>query len=198
MLLNQYQFTANRLTIVQVFANLGAMSGAIVVGHLSEVFGRRLTIMTSCLVAGALLYPYTFVSSEAVIAPAFFLQFFMQGAFGVIPSYLVELSPDYLRAFIVGTAYQLGNLASSPAATIQAAVGEKYYPLAPTAKGVKRYNYAIVICAFEGACFALVILLAFLGPEKKGRKLGAIDGSENTEPDEVYEKNMRASHCETV
>jgi SHS family lactate transporter-like MFS transporter len=198
MLINQYQFTANKLTIVQVVANLGAMSGAIVVGHLSEIFGRRLTIMTSCLLGGALLYPYTFVSSNAVIASAFFVQFFVQGAFGVVPSYLIELSPDYLRAFIVGTAYQLGNLASSPAATIQAAIGQKYYPLAPTSKGVHRYNYAIVICAFLGACFAVVIILAFLGPENKGRELGPIDGGDNTELDEVPEKNMQTSHCETV
>ncbi|OIW33139.1 MFS general substrate transporter [Coniochaeta ligniaria NRRL 30616] len=199
MLVNQYQFTANKLTIVQVVANLGAMSGAIVVGHLSEIFGRRLTIMTSCLLGGALLYPYTFVSSNAVIASAFFVQFFVQGAFGVVPSYLIELSPDYLRAFIVGTAYQLGNLASSSAATIQAAIGQKYYPLAPTSQGVKRYNYAIVICAFLGACFAVVIILALLGPEKKGRELGAVEGDDNTKLDEeILEKNTRTSHCEVV
>jgi SHS family lactate transporter-like MFS transporter len=199
MLVNQYQFTANKLTIVQVVANLGAMSGAIVVGYLSEILGRRLTIMTSCLLGGALLYPYTFVSSNAVIASAFFVQFCVQGAFGVVPSYLIELSPDYLRAFIVGTAYQLGNLASSSAATIQAAIGQKYYPLAPTSKGVKRYNYAIVICAFLGACFAVVIILAFLGPEKKGRELGLVDRGDNTKLDEeVLEKNTRTSHCEVV
>lgn len=176
-------------------ANVGAISGAVTVGHLSEVFGRRLTIMTSCFLGGILLYPYTFVSSNAVIASAFFLQFFMQGAFGVVPTYLIELSPDALRAFIVGTAYQLGNLASSPAATIQATIGEQYYPLPPTPKGVKRYNYAIVICAFLGACFALVIILAFLGPEKKGRELGTTDG---TDLDDDSEKVAKSTHREMV
>lgn len=174
------------------------MSGAVVVGHLSEIFGRRLTIMTSCLIAGALLYPYTFVSSNAIIAPAFLVQFFIQGAFGVVPSYLVELSPDYLRAFVVGTSYQLGNLASSPAATIQAGIGQKYYPLPPTSTGVKRYNYAIVICAFLGACIGLVMILAFLGPEMKGRELGAIQGNDKTETDEVCEKHTQATHFEAV
>jgi MFS transporter, SHS family, lactate transporter len=185
MLVNQFQFSPNDLTITQVMANIGAMAGAIIVGFLSEIFGRRLTIMASCTLGGALLYPYTFVTSNAVIASAFFLQFFMQGAFGVVPTYLLELSPDALRAFIVGTAYQLGNLASSPAATIQATIGERYYPLPPTATGVKRYDYGIVICAFLGACFALVIILAFLGPEKKGRRL---DGSDTLEEHEVSEK----------
>ncbi|SPO07630.1 probable sugar transporter family protein [Cephalotrichum gorgonifer] len=192
MLINQYQFSPNDLTIVQVVANLGAMSGAVVVGHLSEIFGRRLTIIVSCTLGGAILYPYTFVSTRAVMASAFFLQFFMQGAFGVVPTYLIELAPDALRASIVGTAYQLGNLASSPAATIQASIGERYYPLEPTAAGVSRYNYALVICAFLGACFALVIILAFLGPEKKGRDLA------NTETMDLDEKAEKAAHQEEV
>ncbi|KAH8887204.1 MFS general substrate transporter [Thozetella sp. PMI_491] len=195
MLVNQYQFNVNNLTIVQVVANLGAISGAIIVGHLSEVFGRRLTIMVSCTLGGLLLYPYTFVSTNAVMASAFFLQFFMQGAFGVVPTYLIELSPNALRAFIVGTAYQLGNLASSPAATIQATIGEKYYPLSPTATGVSRYNYAIVICAFLGACFALVIILAFLGPEKKGRELQENDAARD---EETGEKGGQFAHMESV
>lgn len=195
MLINQYQFNPNDLTIVQVVANLGAMSGAVVVGHLSEIFGRRLTMMVSCTLGGAILYPYTFVSTRAVMASAFFLQFFMQGAFGVVPTYLIELSPDALRASIVGTAYQLGNLASSPAATIQASIGEKYYPLEPTASGVSRYNYALVICAFLGACFALVIILAFLGPEKKGRDLGNSDAADQRG---LEEKTAEIDHQEKV
>lgn len=112
----------------------------------------------------------------------------------MVPSFLLELSPNALRAFIVGTAYQLGNLASSPAATIQATIGEKYYPLPPTATGVSRYNYGLVICAFLGACFALVIILAFLGPEKKGRDLALNHGAES---DEVDEK-VAHEHKETV
>lgn len=196
MLLNQYQFSANNLTIVQIVANIGAMAGAMTVGYLSEIFGRRLTIMVSCFIGGCLLYPYTFVSTTAVAASAFFLQFFMQGAFGVVPTYLMELSPDALRAFIIGTAYQLGNLASSPAATIQAAVGEQYYPLSPTATGVKRYNYAIVICAFLGACFALVILLAFLGPEHKGREMNQVD--ESNLDRKIVEMETDVSHKEVV
>ncbi|KAL6401563.1 sugar transporter family protein [Ilyonectria robusta] len=172
MLLNQFEFTLNEMTITQVIANFGAISGAICVGYLSEIFGRRLTIMVSCVCAGALIYPYTYVNTTAVAASAFFLQFFVQGAFGVIPSHLMELSPGPIRTFVVGTAYQLGNLASSPAATIQSTIGEKYFPLAPTATGIKRYDYAIVICAFLGACTGLVFLVTFLGPEKKGKQFG--------------------------
>ncbi|KAJ5613345.1 sugar transporter family protein [Penicillium lagena] len=172
MLIDQFGFSDNAMTITEVVANIGAASGGICIGYLSEIFGRRLTIMVSCVCAGALLYPYTFVTGLQVAAVAFFVQFFVQGAFGVIPTHLMELSPPGIRTLVVGAAYQLGNLASSPAATIQSSVGERYFPLASTTAGVKRYNYALVICVFLGACVAFVIIVTFLGPEKKGRQFG--------------------------
>lgn len=171
MLINQHQFTPNQVTITQIIANLGAISGGVSVGYLSDIFGRRLTILCAMIGGAALLYPYTFVSSLSVAAAAFFLQFFVQGAFGVIPTHLLELSPGAIRTFVVGTAYQLGNLASSPAATIQASIGEKYYPLPPSATGVKRFGYGLVICAFLGACFVFVFVVTFIGPENKGGSL---------------------------
>lgn len=139
------------------------------VGNLSEIFGRRLTIIVSCLVAGALLYPYTFVSTPAITAAAFFVQFATQGAFGVIPSHLLELSPPEFRSLVVGTAYQLGSLASSASATIQSSIGEEHFPLPPGPDGKKRFDYGIVICAVLGASIVLVIVTTFLGPEKKGK-----------------------------
>ncbi|KAM5370041.1 hypothetical protein ACJZ2D_008724 [Fusarium nematophilum] len=174
MLINQFQFSPDQVTITQVVANFGAITGGVTVGYLSEVFGRRLVIMVACIGGAAMLYPYTYVSTLAVAASAFFLQFFVQGAFGVIPTHLLELSPGSIRTFVVGTAYQLGNLASSPASTIQASVGEKYYPLAPTAAGVKRYDYGLVICAFLGACFGFVFIVTLIGPENKGGRLDIV------------------------
>lgn len=143
------------------------MAGGTTVGCLSEIFGRRLTIIVACVVGGALLYPYSYVSSHAVIAAAFFEQFCVQGAFGVIPIHLTELSPGSIRTFAVGTAYQLGNLASSASSTIESTIGERF-PLPPTAQGTKRYEYGRVICIFVGCAFAYVLLLTLVGPEKKG------------------------------
>jgi MFS transporter, SHS family, lactate transporter len=85
MLRNQYKFSSDRVTITQVVANLGALLGGTVVGYCSQIFGRRFSIVFMCIIGGALLYPYTFTSSNAIIAAAFFEQFCVQGAWGVVP-----------------------------------------------------------------------------------------------------------------
>ncbi|KAF2127829.1 carboxylic acid transporter protein-like protein [Dothidotthia symphoricarpi CBS 119687] len=171
MLSNQYNFSANQVTITQVVANLGAMTGGTLVGYSSSILGRRFCIIVMCIIGGALLYPYTFTSSNAVIAAAFFQQFCVQGAWGVIPIHLMELSPGSFRTFVVGTSYQLGNLVSSASSTIETTIGEKF-PLPPKGK-VTRYKYGLVICIFMGCVYAYVILLTLIGPEYRGRNFDA-------------------------
>jgi SHS family lactate transporter-like MFS transporter len=168
LLTNQYNFNANQVTVTQVVANLGAMLGGTVVGFYSQVFGRRFSIIVMSIIGGALLYPYSFVTSEAVMAAAFFEQFCVQGAWGVIPIHLMELSPGAFRTFVVGTSYQLGNLVSSASSTIESTIGERF-PLPPNG-ATQRYEYGKVICIFMGCVFAYVILLTFLGPEHLRRK----------------------------
>lgn len=80
MLENEYSFSANAVTVTQVVANLGAMTGGTVVGYCSQIFGRRFSIIFISVIGGALLYPYSFVSNERIIAAAFFEQFCVQGA----------------------------------------------------------------------------------------------------------------------
>jgi SHS family lactate transporter-like MFS transporter len=167
---NEFGFNADMVTVTQVVANAGAITGGTVVGFCSQIFGRRFSIVVMCILGGALLYPYCFVSNERIIAAAFFEQFAVQGAWGVIPVHLMELSPGAFRTFVVGTSYQLGNLISSASSTIEATIGERF-PLPPLHNGVKRYNYGIVICIFMGAVYAYVILLTILGPEHLGRHM---------------------------
>jgi MFS transporter, SHS family, lactate transporter len=163
MLTNQYGFSPNEVTVTQVVANVGAIFGGTIVGYCSQIFGRRLSIIVMCVVGGALVYPYGFTGNKSIIAPAFFEQFCVQGAWGVIPIHLMELSPGSFRTFIVGTAYQLGNLVSSASSTIEAVAGESF-PLPPLRK-ISRYQYGLVICIFMGCVFAYTIILTFLGPE---------------------------------
>ena len=85
MLTNQYGQTPDQVTITQVVANLGAMVGGTIVGYLSQMFGRRFSIIVASVVGGALLYPYSFTGNLGIIAAAFFEQFCVQGAW-VSPS----------------------------------------------------------------------------------------------------------------
>lgn len=197
MLGNQYGFSATAVTVTQVVANLGAMTGGTVIGYSSQIFGRRFSIIFISIIGGALLYPYTFVSSKSIMAAAFFEQFCVQGAWGVIPIHLMELSPASLRTFVVGTSYQLGNLASSASSTIEARLGEKYPlpPLISKGKPVARYNYGLVICIFMGAVYAYVILLTFLGPERRGRNL---DVEHDSDMAEVTHRNLHHQRPEDV
>jgi len=172
MLTNQYNFSADAVTVTQVVANLGAMTGGTIIGYCSQIFGRRFSIIFISIVGGILLYPYTFVGNERIIAPAFFEQFCVQGAWGVIPIHLMELSPGSFRTFVVGTSYQLGNLVSSASSTIEATIGERF-PLPPKGK-TPRYQYGKVICIFMGCVYVYVIILTIVGPEYRKRSFEVV------------------------
>lgn len=170
MLKNQYGFSANAVTVTEVVANLGAMAGGVTVGYTSETLGRRLSIIAMCVVGGALLYPFGFTSSKAVIAAAFFEQFCVQGAWGVVPIHLGELSPGAIRSTVIGTSYQLGNLASSASSTIESTIGARF-PLPPAhvdGRLVPRYKYGTVMAIFLACVFGYLILLTIVGPEHRG------------------------------
>ncbi|KAK2794205.1 hypothetical protein FQN51_000906 [Onygenales sp. PD_10] len=151
-------------TIITVVGQLGSLFGGATIGYISTLFGRRLTMLVSCIFGGALIPAYMLPRSDALIATAFFQQFFVGGVWGPIPIHLSELSPPALRGLLVGLTYQLGNLASSASATIQSTIGERY-PLPDSARGMKRFNYGKVIAIFMGAVWAYMFILLFLGPE---------------------------------
>lgn len=181
MLKNDFGFSTNAVTVTQVVANLGAMTGGTTVGYCSQIFGRRFSMIVICIVGGALIYPYTYTRTHAVTAVAFFEQFCVQGAWSVIPIYILELSPTAFQAFVVGSAYQFGNLASSASSTIEATIGERF-PLSSLIEAndtvIHRYHYGKVICILTGAAYVYSILLLLLGPEKKGRVADAEDSGE--------------------
>jgi SHS family lactate transporter-like MFS transporter len=154
MLKNQYNFSATQITVTQIVANLGAMTGGTTIGYLSQMFGRRFSIIVICIIGGLLLYPYSFIGDNSVMAAAFFEQFCVQGAWGVIPIHLMELSPGSFRTFVVGTSYQLGNLVSSASSTIEATIGERF-PLPPRGT-TKRYEYGKVV-SFDSSTLTMRI-----------------------------------------
>jgi SHS family lactate transporter-like MFS transporter len=170
MLQVQYKYSPNAITITQVIANVGAITGGVIIGYSSQIFGRRFSIIFITIVGACLLYPYSFTSSKAIVAAAFFEQFCVQGAWGVIPVHLMELSPGSFRTFVVGTSHSLGNLISCASSTIEATISERF-PL-PSQGSTQRYRYNLVICIFMGCVYAFVILLVFVGPESRGREMG--------------------------
>ncbi|KAJ5946088.1 Major facilitator superfamily domain general substrate transporter [Penicillium verhagenii] len=182
MLENELGFSSNAVTVTQVVANLGAMAGGSTTGYCSQIFGRRFSMLVVCVIGGALLYPYTHMQTEAVTAVAFFVQFCVQGAWSVMPIYMMELAPGSFRTFVVGSAYQFGSLASSASSTIEATLGERY-PLASLVQDdgtvVDRYNYGRVICIFMGAIYAYVVVLIVMGPENRGQNV-TVDALEET------------------
>ena len=161
----QLGMSPTNTTIITVIGQIGALIGGTTIGYISSILGRRLTMILACLIGGALVPAYTLSSKDmTLIVPVFFEQFFVGGIWGPIPIHLIELSPPALRTLVVGLTYQLGNLASSASATIQAVIGEKY-PLPRKQPGVKRFDYGKVIAIFMGAVWAYIVLLLFLGPE---------------------------------
>ncbi|KAI0806569.1 carboxylic acid transporter [Xylaria sp. FL0064] len=160
---NQVELGPTDVTVISVIGQIGALVGGTVLGYVSTFFGRRLSMITCCIIGGAVLPAYIFPRSLDLIASAFFLQFFVGGVWGPIPIHLSELSPPALRTTAVGLTYQLGNLTSSAAATIQATIGERF-PLSPK-DGVDRYDYGKVIAIFMAAVWVYILIFLFLGPE---------------------------------
>lgn len=151
-------------TIITVVGQVGALVGGCVFGYISTFFGRRLTMMISCVLGGALVPAYTMPHTMSLTASAFFEQFCVMGVWGPIPIFLLELSPPSLSSLIVGFTYQLGNLASSASATIQAIIGARY-PLPPLPDGTPRFDYGKVIGIFLGAVWAYIFFFIFWAPE---------------------------------
>lgn len=121
-------------------------------------------MLIACVMGGALVPAYILPRSRSLVVSAFFEQVFVGGVWGPIPIYLMELSPVALRTTVIGLTYQLGNLASSASATIQAIIGEQF-PLSPGPTGEKRFDYGKVIAIFMAAVWGYVFIFLLLGPE---------------------------------
>lgn len=160
----QLGMSATDVTVVTVVGQISCVLGGVVVGYISTFFGRRGTLICACVFGGALLPTYVLPQNMSLVAGAVVEQFFVGGAWGPVPIHLQELAPNSVRALMVGLTYQLGNLASSASATIQATIGQRF-PLPPTKDTPNRYDYGKVIGIFMAAVWVYLILCLLLGPE---------------------------------
>ncbi|TFK46144.1 MFS general substrate transporter [Heliocybe sulcata] len=163
-------FSAHNATVATIIGNLGAITGGAIAGFLSQYLGRRLTIVCFVLLIGAFIPLWILPSSfSALSAGAFCIQFGVQGAWGVIPIQLAEMSPPAFRATFPGVAYQLGNMVSAASAQIEATGGNNLRTtIIKNGVPTDVPDYATVQGIFIGVVAAFVIIITIVGPENHG------------------------------
>ncbi len=150
---HERHFTPRATSLVTAISMLGAIAGGILVGLYSDGRGRRRAMCAAAL-AALLLIPLWVLGPDVawIAAGAFLMQFMVQGAWGVIPAHLNELSPGALRGFFPGFAYQLGVLIASTAPYIEALMA-------------RHLTYAQSLAAFAAAALMIGTLVIAAGPE---------------------------------
>ncbi len=159
----QHGFDPTTVSWIVIVANIGAIVGGLMFGHLSERIGRVNAITIAALIALPALPLWAFSSTPFLLAiGAFIMQISVQGAWGVIPAHLNELSPGAVRATVPAFVYQAGNFLASYNGPFQAKIAEG-------AGG--NYGYAL---ALVGGIVAVVIAIVIrFSPERRGETLTA-------------------------
>jgi SHS family lactate transporter-like MFS transporter len=154
-------FSSNDAILVAVVYNVGAILGGTLLGGLSERYGRRRTIVTAVLIGLPIVPLFAYAPTLGTLAlGAFLMQFVVQGAWGVIPAHLTELSPDEIRGFYPGVTYQLGNLLAAFNLPIQQALARSH-----------GYPFALAVTIVP--VLVVVAVLAAVGHEARGIEFGA-------------------------
>ncbi len=164
----QLKLGVSATSTITIIANIGAIIGGILFGYYSQNWGRRRAIIIACIL-GIIMIPfwtgYIRIPGLSLLASiavgAFLLQFMVQGAWGVIPVHLNELSPTDVRGTFPGFAYQLGNLFAAFIVFLEAVLAQNL-----GTSGTP--NYAAALAIFSLGAFIAVIVFTALGREAKG------------------------------
>jgi MFS transporter, SHS family, lactate transporter len=157
----QWHFSPMRRSAITAFSGVGAIIGGIVVGHLSDKWGRRRAIITAFMLGIVVIPVWAFAPNQILLVlGAFLMQFMVQGAWGVIPAHLAELSPNAVRAFLPGFAYQSAGVLASSVVYIEATYAQKT-------------SYATAMALTAVSVFALASIMAALGRERRGHTFGS-------------------------
>jgi|SRR5579863_2408328 len=155
-------FDTNMTGLLGTIGPIGAICGGLVFGALSEHIGRKRAIIIAALLVLPILKLWAFSDAALLLGiGAFSVQFMVQGAWGVVPVHLNELSPDVVRATLPGLTYQIGNLISSLTPWFLTLLAEQ-----------NNRQYGLVMSIFiAGVAIALAVVTS-LGPEAKGKRFG--------------------------
>jgi putative sialic acid transporter len=183
-MLTQKHLTNSPATRASILMKTGACVGGTIIGYLSQFVGRRRAIIVSAIISALLIPAWIMPETErGLSASGFFLQFFVQGAWGVIPIHLNELSPPAYRSTFPGITYQIGNMISSPSAQIVNAIAEG--TMISTHKGERAPAYGPVMGIATAIIAMGIVVTTAVGPEKRGRHFETVGppGTEHLEKD---------------
>jgi MFS transporter, SHS family, lactate transporter len=152
----QRHFPVSATAIISFVSVLGAIAGGLIFGWYSDRLGRRRTMITCCLLGIAAIPLWVLAPNQPLImVGAFLIQFMVQGAWGVVPAHINELSPAQVRGFFPGFAYQLGVLIASSITYIEALLGE-------------HFSYIESMGILAAAVFLAAASIVAAGPENRG------------------------------
>ncbi len=163
-------FAPNTALYIAILYNVGAILGGTIMGTLSERYGRRVIVIV-CAVLGLPLLPLFAASTTIglICLGSFMMQFVVQGAWGVIPAHLNELSPAEIRGFYPGVTYQLGNCLAAFNLPIQERLAASH-------------SYTFAIGSTMVCVFIAVAVLAAIGKEARGQRLSTGERQEKPVP----------------
>ncbi|RPA76477.1 MFS general substrate transporter [Ascobolus immersus RN42] len=170
-------FSPHLSTVATIIGTVGATVGGLIVGFLSQSLGRRFSILLTCILGLALLPLWILPSSFSLLAlGAFWMQFMVQGAWGVVPIHLQELSPEGLRASFPGVVYQLGNMVASACPQIASSIAESWTTKSKAGKTIPDYGRAQLV--MMAVVWVLLAVVTVCGRENRGKSFeeGAVAG----------------------
>lgn len=166
----QHGFDPKTVSIIAISYNIASIIGGVFFGVLSEKIGRKKAIIIAAALALPVIPLWAFSGGSLMLGiGAFLMQFMVQGAWGVIPTYLNELVPANTRAVLPGFVYQLGNLIASVNATLQATIAESH-----------GQNYGLAMAIIAGSVAVAIIVLISFGRDTQGASLGRKISTEET------------------
>ena len=158
---HEHAAAPNKVADIAILYNIGAVVGATLFGHLSEKLGRRYSILAALALSLAMIPAWAFGETVVILAAAAFaMQMGVQGAWGIVPAHLNEVSPDAVRGLVPGLAYQLGILVASPTSNIEHKLRD-------------RFGYSWALAGFEIAVIIALALVTWAGKEQKGKVFAA-------------------------
>ncbi len=157
----QRGFGPHHVAAIAIIYNIGAVMGGLFFGYVSDHWGRRRTIATALIIAIFIIPLWIGARSMVLLTVgAFLMQFMVQGAWGVIPAHLSELSPPEVRGLFSGMAYHVGVLMAANAAFFEALLAE-------------RWGFANALGLVAVTVFVLGAIVVMLGSERAGGSLHA-------------------------